>query len=200
MQSESLKNTGRTSADGNACETSSQMKPGELTLSLAATPANRTVPPSVTVSRHNRASAVSSSALLMHFARALWSERIRPSCEPMLPGLGGECELSWNRLVTLCCPLDCERAALGLSTKGIECSCSPSLPTPTASDWRGGKRKRKPGTQANLRDVFTQTTGWLYLHPEDLEVVNGFPATWSELEGSATQSIPLAQNGLATES
>ena len=167
---------------------------------LAATPAKETAQPSAAVLPHTRASAVSSSALLMNFARDLFSEKIQHSRAPMLHGLGGDSGLSLSRLVTLCCPSDCERAALGLSINGIECSCSPKMPTPVASDWKGGKRKRKPGSQANLRDEFTQRTGWLYLHPEDLEVAQGFPATWSELSESAMPSFPPSRNGSADAS
>jgi len=174
---------------------STQLSSGALTASSAATHARRTVPQSVPVSAVTRVSAVSSSALLMNFARDLWCERIHPTSEKTLPGLGTDSELAWNRLVTLCCPLDCERAVLGLSIKGNECSCSPSLPTPTASDWKGGKRKRKQGSQANLRDVFTQATGWLYLHPEDLEVAQGFPPTWSELRESEMPFTLTLPNG-----
>lgn len=162
--------------------------------------AKRTAEPALAITSANRASALNASASLMHLARALYSARIRPTRERMLPGLGGDSGLALNRLVTLCCPSDCERVVLGLSTNGTDCSCSVSAPTPTASDWRGGKRKRKAGTQANLRDVFTQTTGWLYMPPEALEAAQGFPPMWSELPDLATPSIPTVPSGSASES
>lgn len=148
--------------------------------------AKPTAQPWEAVTASTRASAVSSCGLLLHFARALWSERIRPTSDAMLPGLGGASEMALNRSVTLSCPSDSEPVALGLSISGNGCSCSPRYPTPTASDWKGGKRKRKSGSQVNLRDEFTQTTGWLYLHPEDLEAAQGFPTTWTELGHSET--------------
>ena len=199
MQDECLKNTGRTFDAGGMYAPSprSRLMNGGAILSAEATHANEILPPA---SHAQRVLAVSSSALLMRFAQGLFSERIRVTSGAMLPGLGGGCELAWNRLVTLSCPSDCERVALALSTSGRGCSCSVSLPTPTASDWRGGKRRQKHGSQCNLRDEFTQRTGWLYLHPEDLEAAMGFPATWTELGASETPSSPKSQSGSGDKS
>jgi hypothetical protein len=199
MRDECLKNTGRTCGDGTTCEHSrrSRLMSGGAILSAGAIRANEILPPA---SHAQRVLAVSSSALLMRFAQGLFSERIRVTSGAMLPGLGGGCELAWNRLVTLSCPSDCERVALALSTSGRGCSCSVSLPTPTASDWRGGKRRHKHGIQCNLRDEFTQRTGWLYLHPEDLEAAMGFPTTWTELDASETPSSPRSLSGSDTKS
>ena len=181
-------------------EHSNQTTNGQLILSSVATPARKTAPQETPpITAQNRALAVSSSALLVSFARALFSAKIQPSSERMLPGLGGDFDLSLSRLVTLCCPFDCERVALGLSTNGTACSCSPSLPTPSATDWRGGKKKRKTGTQANLRDEFTQRTGWLYLHPVDLEAAMGLPNTWTELSPSGMQSTRMLLSGSGNE-
>ncbi len=199
MRDKSSKNTGPTQGDGETCEHSPLItETNGVSISYAGEiPVRETRLPA---SQAERVLAVTSSALLMHCGLALFSERIRVISGEMLPGLGGECELAWSRLATLCCPSDSERVALGLSIKGNACSCSVSLPTPVASDWKGGKRKRKKGYQANLRDEFTQTTGWLYLHPEDLEAAMGFPATWSELSGSATRSTPPSPSGSESES
>ena len=195
-----VRDANKTSEIANASEQTSCLTIADCqTASSAEIHASRTARLSVGVSADTRVLAVSSSGLLMNFARELFCERIQASSEKALPGLGGECDLNWNRLVTLCCPSDCEPVALGLSIKGNECSCSPSLPTPTASDWKGGKRKRKAGSQVNLRDEFTQRTGWLYLHPEDMEVAAGFPATWSELPDAETPFIRLSPNGLDAE-
>jgi hypothetical protein len=194
MQDECLKNTGRTFDAGGMYAPSprSRLTNGGAILSAEEIHANAILPPA---SHAQRVSAVTSSAWLMRFARALFSERIRVTSDGMLPGLGGGCEMGWNRLVTLSCPLGCERVALALSTNGRGCSCSPSLPTPIASDWRGGKRRRKKGSQVNLRDVYTQTTGWLYLPVEAMEAAMGFPITWTECEPSETPSSPKSQSG-----
>ena len=173
---------------------------GGPTSFAAATRAKRTAEPAPEITARNRASAMSSSALLRHFAHALWSAKIQPSPGPTLPGLGGECELLWNRLATLSCPSDSEPVALGLTTSATGCSCSLSYPTPTASDWKGGKRKRKAGSQANLRDEFTQRTGLLYLHPADCEAAMGFPTMWTELRPSETPSTPTLPSGSGGES
>lgn len=161
---------------------------------LGEIPVKPTAPQSELASAATRALAVSSSELLMSFARALWSEKTPRTHARTLPGLGGDFDPNWNALVTRCCPSDFGRAALGLSINGTACSCSVSLPTPTASDWRGGKRKRKAGSQANLRDEFTQKTGLLYLHPEDFEAAAGLPTTWTELRPLETVSTPLSPN------
>lgn len=169
-------------------ELSNQTIPTESIASSAAIRARPTAQQSAAERASKRVLGVSSSALLLHFARALWSEKIQHSQGEMLLGLGGDFDTSLSRLVTLSCPSDCEPVALGLSISVTDCSCLPSYPTPTASDWKGGKRKQKAGTQANLRDVFTQATGLLYLHPEDLEAAQGFPITWGELRHSETPS------------
>ena len=155
---------------------------GESILSVAATPARKTAghaPPEPVV---NRVLAVSSSALLMHFARDLFFERILPTSGAMLPGLGGDSEIRWSRLVTLCCPSDCEPAALALSIDANECSCSVSYPTPTASDWKGGKvhQAKRDGFSPVFRDWWKATTGLLYPPISVIEAVQGFPDTWSE--------------------
>lgn len=175
------RNSKRGTQNGPSIPTSNRIQAGKSIASLAAIHAKRIAEPAHPISLVNRASATSSSALLMSFAHALWYARIRRLFGVTLPGLGGDFDLNLNRLVTLCCPLDCEPVALGHSTGGNECSCSVSFPTPTATDWRGGKKKRKAGTQANLRDEFTQRTGLLYLHPEDCEAALGLPTTWTEL-------------------
>ncbi len=199
MRDESLQNNGPTFRSGMMCEHSPLTTSSSgLTWSVAETHAKRTAAQPEGVTPLTRVSAVSSSALLLSFARDLFSAKIQRSPERMLPGLGNECDVSLSRLVTLCCPSDCERVALGHSTSVTGCSCSASLPTPTASDWKGGKRKQKAGTQANLRDVFTQTTGLLYLHPEDLEAAQGFPATWTELKPLETPLCRKSPNTSAT--
>jgi hypothetical protein len=96
-------------------------------------PARGTATPEASGSESTRISAVSSSALLMSFARELWSGRIPTRVAPTLPGLGGECDPHWSELDTLCCPSDSDPAALGLTTDATGCSCSVSVPTPTAS-------------------------------------------------------------------
>lgn len=169
--------------------------PNPLTSSLAETPAKSTVPPLVPVDQALRAARISSSALLRNFAHALFCGKTHRMSERTLPGLGLDFEPLLSPLGTLSCPSDSGRVALGRSTKETGCSCSVIIPTPTASDWRGGKRKRKKGSQANLRDVYTQATGLLYGHPEEWEVVAGFPTTWTECEESETQSTQQSVNG-----
>lgn len=183
MRHASSKRTGRTSDDGETCGTSrqSQSTNGELTASLEATRASRIAEPWEGISQAERILRVSSSELLMYFARALWSERIRHSCESARLLHGGPSEAAWNSLVTLACPSNCEPAVLGLSTSGSECSCSVSYPTPTATDWKGGKA-RKRGRQANLRDLWKEWTGQTYLPPEVSAAVQGLPIMWTKCE------------------
>lgn len=179
----SSKNTGPTSGVGETCEPSRPKEIGELMSSAGEIPARPTAQP---VSPHSRASAVSSSALLRHFAQALWSEKIQVSSETTLLGPGGNSELAWNRLVTLCCPSDSEPVALGLSIDGTDCSCSPQFPTPTATDWKGGHDRHPQWKQWNLRDWWRHSTGRRYLPIPVLTAVQGFPAMWTGLEPSET--------------
>lgn len=106
---------------------------GGLTSLPGETPAKKTAQHECISERHRRASAMSSSALLTHFARALFSEKTRRESVGTLPGLGFDSEPPWSDLATWFCPSDSEPVALGLSIDGIGCSCSPSVPTPTAS-------------------------------------------------------------------
>lgn len=188
MHDESLQNTGPTSDAMMTCEHSRQQIPmnGESMSFAGATHARLTLEPLEDMSPNQRALRVSSSALLMFFARELWSEKIQPLCEGthLLPG--GSSEAAWNALVTLACPSNYEPVALGLNTKGNECSCWVSYPTPTATDWKGGKA-RKRGMQANLRDLWKEWTGQTYPPPEVSIAVQGFPIMWTRCVRSATQ-------------
>ena len=187
-QREYLKNTGPTSIGSEMCEKSGPGNLSESTSSAEATLAKQTARQLVPVDRNTRASAVSSSALLMNFARALWSERIQVMSGGMLPGLGGDSELALSRLVTLCCPSDSERVALGPGTKGSDCSCSVTMPTPTAQAWKGGTTKDHP--RANRETTFVhwwaRHNGRPYPSVEVIEAAQGFPPMWTELEDSGT--------------
>lgn len=171
---------------------------GTVTSSSAATRARRTVAPASTTERERRHSALSSSALLRCFARALFSERIRPTAEPTLPGLGNDSETSSRLLATLSCPSASVPVALGRSIGATGCSCSPSRPTPTASLFgcrdvakllaRRERCKREHGNG----NGFGLTLGqWCAVHaveltPEMVEQMLGFPAGWTDCAASAT--------------
>lgn len=157
--------------------------------SVEATRVRRIAAQSAAINQNTRALAVSSSALLMRFARELWCEKIQQEFAGTLPGLGTDSEAAWRRLVTLSSPLDFERVALGRSTSVTGCSCSLSWPTPTATDWKGGKA-RKPGMQVNFRDVWKEQTGQTYPPPEVSAAVQGFPPMWAKCEESETPSSP----------
>lgn len=155
--------------------------------SSGETHAKKTATPEREVHARNRASAVSSSVLLMHFAHALWSEKIHPPSDVMLLGPGDDFDPSLSRLVTLACPSDCEPVALGLSTSVTGCSCSVRYPTPTRSDRKGMSSKKwrlqRPGKTGFVR--FTDVLGGVP-HPDFLELVMGFPEKWTETEPSET--------------
>lgn len=196
----SARRSKRGKASGESRPTSTPIPGGKSTASSAGTRARKTAAPEGTARFLRRASAVSSSGLLMRFARALWSERIRPTSEKMLPGLGGSSELAWNRLVTLCSPSDCGPVALGLAINANDCSCSPSMPTPTASDWKGGKIHVRPGMKMNLRDWWKQRHGQTYPDAMVIAAVMGFPPTWAWLGDSVTPSCHKLPSGSAGKS
>lgn len=178
-----------------------QLANGQLIASSAATPAKQTQPPPAPVLPECRASAVSSSALLRHFAHALWSERIRRTSKQMHLGRGGDFDVNWNRLVTLCCPSDSERVALGLTTAETDCSCLPKIPTPTASDWKGGTAKTHPKSSRQLfRHYWARQTGTPYAPCQVYEAAQGFPITWTELNAAATPLSQQSPTGLADAS
>ena len=65
------------------------------------------------------------------------------------------------------------------------------LPTPTASDHKGGcLRKNSKKQMSNLKEhiyIFcNQQTKTIYLHPQFLEGLMGFPTGWTELSASET--------------
>lgn len=149
----------------------------ELTLFAGEIHAKETAPQE---NQRKRVLAVSSSELLMHFAHALWCERILQLSEKMHPGLGGGSDWKWSALATLCCPSDYEPVALALSIDGKGCSCCANYPTPTATDWKGGHDLQESWKQFNLRDWWRRWTGLRYLPPEVSTAVQGFPITWTK--------------------
>ncbi len=193
---ESSPNTGPTCGDGVTCEPSHPKANGELTLFAAATPARPTALQAGRLEVVQRALGVTSSGLLKHFARELWSAKIRQH-ERMLPGLGSEFDAGLSRLVTLACPSDCEAAALGLTASGSECLCSPNWYSPTATDWKGGSHKERKdgGNRSAFRHQHTRRTGFLYPDPEVMEAVLGYQVGWTELDQSETVCRPASPSG-----
>jgi hypothetical protein len=110
--------------------------------------------------------------LLVSFARASFSARIRLRPDQGLLGPGIDFDPSWSRLVTLCCPSDSGPVALALSTSGTGCSCSPSYPTPCARDWKG-PTPRSSNT-VTLPDAIGGDP-----HPDFVEELIGFPEGWT---------------------
>lgn len=169
-------------------------------LFVEETPARETPTREASTSESTRISRVTSCESLIRFGLDLYSERIRPLLVQELPGLGRGFERGWSRLVTLCCPSDCDRVALALTTRESDCSCSPSYPTPTASDWKGstGKGSRR-GTLAERVAIETgdqadqQPT--VYPHPDFVEVLMGFPTGWSDLGHSETPCLHPSLSG-----
>ena len=134
-----------------------------------------------------RRSALSSSALLMSCARALFSEKTLLSSDQMPLGLGGDFDPSWSGLVTLCCPSNAGPVALALTTKENGCFCSPKFRTPTARDWKGMSarswRERTDGKDP-IPTLPDQIGG--VPHPEFVEALLGYPTGWTDLERSET--------------
>lgn len=133
FDAECSQSTGPACGDMTTCEPSRPLASGIATSLPAETHAKRTVELESRQERERRLSALNSSALLMNFARDLFSARIPRESAPMLPGLGGDFGPVLNALATLCCPSDSEPVALALSISATGCSCLPSIPTPTAS-------------------------------------------------------------------
>ena len=59
------------------------------------------------------------------------------------------------------------------------------LPTPNATDWKGGSHQRK-NIKSQLRHLITCLTGLPYPNPSAYEPLMGFPTGWTELEDSET--------------
>lgn len=190
----SLNDIGQPCDGGTTFARSSRARTLEPMLFSAETPAKPTAQP---VDPQQRVSAVSSCELLKRFVRVLFSEKIPATSARTLPGLGGDSELAWNRLVTLACPSDCEPVALVATTGEKDCSCSVSWPTPTACSWRGGTTKDHP--RANRETTFhhwwVRKFGLPYPSIEVMEAVMGFPAMWSECEELETRSARKSRSG-----
>lgn len=162
--------------------------------SAAGTPARATVTPEASSRERERISRFTSSASLQRFALGLFCGRIPASPGPELPGLGSGSERAWSRLVTLSCPSDCGPVASACTTGESGCSCSPSYPTPVASDHKGstGKGSRRGTLAERLAvaccDPSDATTR--YPHPEFAEALMGFPIGHSGSSASETPSRP----------
>lgn len=138
-----------------------------------------------------------SSDWLASFARALWFGKIRQPSAQMRLGLGGDSVTSSDGSAIESCPSDYERVALGLTTHGIDCSCSPHFRTPTARDWKGMSAKSwrtrlKGDTTPTLPDQIGGTP-----HPEFVEQLMGFPIGWTDLPRLATASSRKSRSGSA---
>ena len=150
-------------------------------LSAAATPASATVTPEE-MEEGLRVQRITSSALLMSFAHALFSARILPSSGQMHLGLGGDFAQNSNVLVTLCCPSDSGRVALALTTEESGCSCSPHYRTPTARDWKGMSAKSwRTRVAGDKTPTLPDQLGGVP-HPEFVEALMGFPIGASALK------------------
>ena len=211
MQLRFWNDNGPTCGDTATCEHSLGPANGTVIASSAAIRARRTAGPDSATAQANRRLAVSSSALLMNFARNLFSARIQAKRELTHRGLGTDSETSLSDLVTLCCPSNSEPVVLGLTDKGSGCSCSLKGPTPCARDWKdnGDVEKVKRQYERNLREKRgLQFPRWVAFHhgfvpgPIVYEVALGFPEDWTSIE-SGVSEIPFVQqspSGLENES
>lgn len=147
--------------------------------------AKETVMQEASISEQERISRLSSCGSLARFALDLFSEKIRPSRGPTLPGLGIDLELDWSRLVTLSCPSDSGPVALALTTGEIGCSCSPNYPTPVASDHKGstgvGSRRGTLSERLAVECKSHSDRSTVYPRPEFVEDLMGFPIGWTDL-------------------
>lgn len=73
------------------------------------------------------------------------------------------------------------------------------LPTPLASDWKGGSRVRE-NCKSQFRHWVTLVTGLPYPNPSAVEAFLGFPTGWTDLNCSETASCHTSENGAADES
>lgn len=195
--------------DGTMCEPFRRfpMKSGSSISSAAATHARKTAMPGNGLGLSSRVSALSSSAFLMRFAHACFSERIPRTFAMTLPGLGGDSDFLLSRLVTLCSHSEYAPVVLALTISGTDCSCLVSLPTPCKRDWKGmsskkwrdrmpsESRKRAEKPFATLPDAIGGPP-----HPEFVEAVMGFPIGWTDLKDSETPSSHKPPNGSDAES
>lgn len=211
MPDPSLLTTGPMFADTTTSEPSRQTPTtGPAISSSAATRARRTAAPGLPQERERRHLALSSSALLMRFARALYSERTLPESEQMHPGLGGGFEMSSKHVATRSCPSDSVPVALGLTTSGTGCSCSPTMPTPSASLFgcrdvaRMLARRERLKQEHGNGNGFGLTLGqWaavnsVELTPEMMEGMLGFPVGWTDCGCSATPLMSESAGGSGT--
>lgn len=83
---------------------------------------------------------------------------------------------------------DFEAAAVGAITGE---NGSRLLPTPVATDWKGGARRRDGSVStSNLKEYFLRFCDKqirvIYLQPQFLEQLMGYPIGWTELDASET--------------
>ena len=185
MQRKSSKSTGPMSHDGETCDPSRNQDSSGPMLFVEAIHAKEIATPGAFTKRNTKTSEANLSALFRCFVLELWLGRIRQGLDQTLFGLGNECDPLYETWATLCCPSDCDPVALGLTTSGTDCSCSPNYPTPVASDYKGstGKKSRKGTLAEVLAEQFGELPGKTYYpHPEFAEALMGFPIGWSDLD------------------
>ena len=162
-------------------QTNSQTSTDSQTSSQEAIRASPTLPLVMQQTRDSRRSQVSSSELLMSFARGLCYVRTQSQNSTQM-GLGIDFEEFSNPLATLLSPSESEPVVLALTSDGKECSCSPNFRSPNARDHKGMSakswRERAKGDKTpTLPDQIGGTP-----HPEFVEQLMGFPIGWTDLE------------------
>jgi len=168
------------------------------------TPASKTASPGEE-SLGDRASALSSSAVLRRFALCLFSERTQRAFGRTPPGPGSDSETSSDPLDMLSSLSVSGRVALALTTDGIGCSCSVRFRTLTAFDAHRGPKSAALYRECltsrrhciTLRDQVEHELGMAPIPPAWAEAFMGFPGGWTESKGSAMPLFPPSQNSSA---
>lgn len=169
---ESLRSTGQTCPDTKMSQGflpgfGASSEPLALTSFAAATPARKIAPQESIQEQAARRSAMSSSGLLLNFARALFSERIQHEPGPTLLGPGGDSEANLSE----------REKAKNRNGNGFGLTLGQwvalKLFTPVASDWRGstGKGSRRNTLAEQLAEQLAENGKTVYPHPEFVEAV-----------------------------
>jgi len=130
---------------------------------------------------------------LQNTALGLFSGKIRAMSAQMRLGLGGDLDDRLSDLVIVACPSDSGHVVLALTTSGIDCSCSPRMPTPMSCGW-GSQGHKLQIIRAGLDRKLCN--GNMPIQPSLYEIMIGFPPEWTDCDVLETLSSRKSQSGL----
>lgn len=195
MQPKSSKSIGPTCDDGETCEHGPSQTPSESTLSAEGSRAKtyRRQEPSVESTASEAGYGGNMQESFAYFDRASWSLR---TAQRLLFEAANECCVTLPAWGSMRIGELYRAAPWVLHICASECS---SLPTLTkVSCEHPGRQRLKPGQQDCISMALSRRDKWKVggqYSPNHAAWFMGFPASWTDLDPTATPSCPKSQSG-----